>query len=411
MEIRSITYFDNPRQPVEKGVLRRAEKFIIRARPGFENDGYPVQTSRFATPPFPTFLSALKTDSVVSYARKLEAAAASAGYDYLSLGPALPAYPQAYPLIPAVIQKTENVFLSGAMTTRQGVSLPAVQACGEIIHSLAPQQEDGFANLYFAALGNVPPGAPFFPAAYHDSGPAAFALAIEGADLAMHAFQDAENLQDARNTLIRSLENHSKDLTSRAAQLQEETGASFKGIDYSLAPYPDEIRSLGGALEQLGVSKLGEHGSVALAAFLADCIDRANFPRAGFSGLMLPVLEDAILAARAREGTLTVKDLLLYAAVCGTGLDTIPLPGDLSAPHISAILLDVAALSLRLDKPLTARLMPIPNKSSGDPTTFDFPYFANSRILKVDTGQLGAKLTKGEFLDVAPRKEDDRSGL
>jgi len=410
MEIRSITYFDNPRQPVESSVLQQAEKFITRAGPGFENDGYPVQTSRFATPPFPTFLSSLETASVVAYARKLESAVTSAGYDYLSLGPALPAYADSYPLIPAVIQETENVFLSGLMTAEKGVSLAAVQACGEIIHTLAPQQQDGFANLYFAALGNVPPGVPFFPAAYHDASPAGFALAIEGADVAMQAFQDAASLQDARSSLTRSLEKHSSLLASQAAQVEKETGASFIGIDYSLAPYPDHARSLGGALEQLGVTKLGQHGSVALAAFLADCIDRANFPRAGFSGLMLPVLEDAILAARAKEGTLTVKDLLLYATVCGTGLDTLPLPGDLSASQITAILLDVAALSLRLDKPLTARLMPIPNKSAGDPTSFDFPYFANSRIMDVDTGHLGNMLTGGTFLDVAPRMEDDHPG-
>ena len=87
-----------------------------------------------------------------------------------------------------------------------------------------------------------------------------------------------------------------------------------------------------------------------------------------FSGLMLPVLEDSVLAERAAEGTLTIKDLLLYSAVCGTGLDTVPLAGDINANQISSILMDLAALSLRLDKPLTARLMPIPGKKAGDLT-------------------------------------------
>ena len=65
----------------------------------------------------------------------------------------------------------------------------------------------------------------------------------------------------------------------------------------------------------------------AAAAVLTDAIDRARFRRAGFSGLMLPVMEDATLAKRAADGSLTVKDLLMYSAVCGTGLDTIPLAG------------------------------------------------------------------------------------
>ena len=71
----------------------------------------------------------------------------------------------------------------------------------------------------------------------------------------------------------------------------------------------------------------------------------------------------------------------MYSAVCGTGVDTIPLPGDTPPEHITALLLDIAALALRLNKPLTARLMPVPGKIAGETTNFNFPYFANSRII------------------------------
>jgi uncharacterized protein (UPF0210 family) len=98
---------------------------------------------------------------------------------------------------------------------------------------------------------------------------------------------------------------------------------------------------------------------------------------------MLPLLEDVILAARSGEGLFSVNDLLLYSAVCGTGLDTVPLPGDVSEEELSGILLDVVALALRLDKPLTARLMPIPGAKAGELTEFDFPYFANGHVLDV----------------------------
>jgi hypothetical protein len=69
--------------------------------------------------------------------------------------------------------------------------------------------------------------------------------------------------------------------------------------------------------------------------------------------------------------------------VCGTGLDTVPLPGDVSEGELAGNLLDVAALALRLDKPLTARLMPIPGAKAGDLTEFDFPYFSNGQVLAV----------------------------
>jgi hypothetical protein len=125
--------------------------------------------------------------------------------------------------------------------------------------------------------------------------------------------------------------------------------------------------------------------------------------RTGFSGLFLPVLEDVVLAKRAAEGTLHVKDLLMYSAVCGTGLDTIPLPGDTSQEAMTGILLDLATLALRLDKPLTARLMPIPGKKAGDLTGFDFAYFANSRVLAVNAETLDGLLAGDETIPLQPR--------
>jgi uncharacterized protein (UPF0210 family) len=135
-------------------------------------------------------------------------------------------------------------------------------------------------------------------------------------------------------------------------------------------------------------------------------MDQAEFVRAGFSGLMFPVLEDSTLARRAAEGSLGVKDLLLYSSVCGTGLDCIPLPGDTSTGELSAILLDLASLSTRLGKPLTARLMPIPGKKTGDITGFDWAYFANSRVLPVAASPLQGFLAGDESFSLrksAPR--------
>jgi uncharacterized protein (UPF0210 family) len=149
-------------------------------------------------------------------------------------------------------------------------------------------------------------------------------------------------------------------------------------------------------MENLGVPKVGRFGSLTSAAIITDTIDKAEFPHTGFGGMILPVLEDATLAARAAEGTLTIKDLLLYSTVCGTGLDTIPLPGDSTADQLVGVLLDISALALRLDKPLTARLMPIPGAEAGDPTHFDFPFFVNSRVMNLDSEPLEGGLAGEE---------------
>ncbi len=95
---------------------------------------------------------------------------------------------------------------------------------------------------------------------------------------------------------------------------------------------------------------------------------------------MLPVLEDALLGRRWEEGLVNVHQLLLYSAVCGTGLDTVPLPGNSSSESIARLLLDVATLALRLQKPLSARLFPVPGKGVGEHTTFTSPYLTNTVV-------------------------------
>ncbi len=409
MKIRSITYFCNPGWPLDEEVLSRAGGFSAAARQAFEAAGYEVQTARLAAVPFPALVSRSGDQGLVDLARALEAAARQQGYDYVSLGPALPEALHSYAAIPASLAATEMAFLAGLMTTPGGsVSLPAVRACAEVIRQAATISADGFANLRFAALANVPPGSPFFPAAYHSGGEPIFALALQAADLAVNAFTWATSLAEARSGLVQSMELHAQSLETVARRLENRLDARFAGIDFSLAPFPQAELSLGTALESLGLPALGLHGSLAAAAFLADAMDRASFHRAGFNGLFLPVLEDAVLARRAQEGVLNIKDMLLYSAVCGTGLDTIPLPGDTTAEELAAVLLDLASLAQRLDKPLTARLMPIPGAKTGDPTGFDFPYFANSRVMALDSRPLSGLLSGEETFDLRPRPGSDR---
>jgi uncharacterized protein (UPF0210 family) len=66
--------------------------------------------------------------------------------------------------------------------------------------------------------------------------------------------------------------------------------------------------------------------------------------------------------------------------VCGTGLDTVPLPGDVTLEQLNWIFADVASLALKWNKPLSARLQPIPNKKAGDRTDFQDPYLFNTTL-------------------------------
>ena len=390
MKIRSITYFLNPKYPLDENALRKAGEFLAQAKSVYEAAGYEVQTTRLATIPFPKLLNG-KIDQTPLLAQKMSGMLNQIGVSYAALGPALIEFPESYAVIPEAISASENIFFGGVMADKQnGISLQAIKACAKIIQQASTITPDGFANLRFAALANVKAGAPFFPAAYWDQDQPAFAVATEAADLAVNAFAGQQTIDEGRRALISEIEKHGQAI-ARISNT-ELSNTRFIGIDFSLAPFPDDAHSLGRAVENMGVSKIGLHGSLAAAAILTESVDRADFPHTGFSGFMQPVLEDSVLAQRAAEGTLTIKDALLYSAVCGTGLDTVPLAGDTTAEQMAPLLLDLSALAMRLDKPLTARLMPVPGKQAGDATEFNFAFFANSRVMALDSVPLNLPL-------------------
>ena len=184
-----------------------------------------------------------------------------------------------------------------------------------MIAQIAPLDPNGFTNLNFSALANVPANAPFFPAAYHRGERPAFALAVELADQAVTDFSAAHSLAEARQTLLESLEQTAERIEKVALELEKRFGIAFLGLDFSLAPYPDDCCSLGGAMEQLGVAQLGQSGSLAAAAFVADTLDRGRWKRVGFNGLMLPVLEDSVLARRSQDSLTLERPAALFGGM------------------------------------------------------------------------------------------------
>ena len=119
---------------------------------------------------------------------------------------------------------------------------------------------------------------------------------------------------------------------------------------------------------------------------------------------MLPVLEDSVLAQRAAEGTLTVKDLLMYRHDVRRRVGYRPAAGrrDRRA-NLSRCCWTWRAIALRLNKPLIARLMPVPGKKAGDPVEFAFEYFAKGRVLALPAAPLKAGLAGEETLSIKPR--------
>lgn len=404
MDVRSITAFLDVSYPLETGDFARLGEALRAAKESLTGAGIKVQTTRLATQPFSGALGEGGPDKVVDLAKDLEAIAFVHEIDYVGLGPVRladsPAYVQA---IAEALKATTNVFAGVEIADPKiGLRLPRIRRAAELIGTVSTLTEDGFSNLRLTALANVPAWSPFFPAAYHDGGEPRIAVAMESADLAIAAIGSASSLKEARELIVKAVETEAGRIEAILQQVVDRFNVSFQGIDFSLAPYPDQTKSIGWALEKLGVPGVGGQGTLMTAAFLTDALDRAKFTRTGFCGLMLPVLEDSQLAQRAADGLLRITDLLTFSAVCGTGLDTIPLAGDITRGELAAILVDVAALALRLNKPLTARLMPLPGKSAGDLVNFEFEYFASSRVMPTHGGEIGGFLDGDEDVQILP---------
>jgi hypothetical protein len=87
-----------------------------------------------------------------------------------------------------------------------------------------------------------------------------------------------------------------------------------------------------------------------------------------------------VLAQRWAEGAINTDSLLAYSAVCGTGLDTIPYPGNITVDQLARIFGDVASLAWKWHKPLSARLQPVTGKKAGELTEFHDQYLFNTTL-------------------------------
>jgi len=90
---------------------------------------------------------------------------------------------------------------------------------------------------------------------------------------------------------------------------------------------------------------------------LKDLREEGSVKLVGYCGVMLPVMEDIVLAARAAQEppTYTVKDLIALSTICGVGVDTVPVPGDVTVADLAGAYMDIGTVAFRLKKPLSCR--------------------------------------------------------
>jgi hypothetical protein len=365
-------------QPVE-----RAIDLLARARGRLEREGYEVQLPRLALPPHLARLDPGARSAALAVVRELDALAGAAGC-VLSVGPVVTADDAAAGTaswIADLTAATAHTFSSVVVASPEGgVHRHAARVAAEAMHAIAASSDDGLGNFRFAAAARIPAGTPFFPVAYHHGGPT-IAAGLESAHLVHDAVLDAAHPRDLGRRLLDAAGPALMGVERILDGIARDERVQYLGIDTSPAPLGEA--SIGAALEALANAPFGDAGTLDACALVTAALKTLPVRACGYCGLMLPVLEDDVLAARAAEGRFGIRDLLLYSSVCGTGLDVVPIAGDTPTASLERLLLDVAALATRLDKPLSARLLLAPGLAAGDTTDFDSPYLTNSRVLSV----------------------------
>ena len=382
--IRTITAGMNLRGAADVQGLEPTLRFLKQAKRMATDAGYEVQTIRVATQPFLEEAGPKARADAMSGLQALDRAVVAEGA-LLSIGPVLAPDgddPQFGAWAAELVRTTRNLSFSVRVASPEHTASPrGVTAAGEAMAAIARSTPGGIGNFRFAAAANVPAGTPFFPVAYH-KGSEAVAVGVESPPLLAAAFAGANTLADAKQRLAAALESRLGPVEKlvRDAARRDERG--YLGIDVSPAPGKDA--SIGGAIEALTGVPFGAPSTLAGCAAITDVLKSVKLKTCGYSGLMLPVLEDPVLARRASEGRFTVRDLLLYSTVCGTGLDVVPLQGDLGGDQLAALIADVAALSTKLRKPLSARLFPVPGRKVGEVAKFSDPYLTDCVVLKAE---------------------------
>ncbi len=378
MKIRTITIGTDLSCPVDTNTIKRINKFCTLAKDTFEKGGLEIQTLRIASQPFTEYLGGMDNKKVIEEIESLESIFRDTPIDFVSIGTIRDL--NYIPLASDIISESTIISTSVTIADRdRGVDHEAARKTAKEILRISRRTDFGYGNFRFAAIANCPPHIPFFPASYH-RGDACFSIGLECSDLLWEAFSQSEGLIDMPQKLKATLESKFRRIEDVAKNVETIGEIHFKGIDVSPAPSLLESESIAFAIEKMGTGLFGAPGTLFICSMITDVLKSLDVKRCGYSGLMLPILEDFGLAKRCSQGLFDIDTILTYSSVCGTGLDCIPLPGDISENKLYAILIDTAALAIKLDKPLSARLLPIPGKISGEIAHFESPYLLDCTI-------------------------------
>jgi uncharacterized protein (UPF0210 family) len=371
-KVRAITAFVTIDAKSYPAQLAETVTFLNHVRNTVAAAGYQVQGIRISTQPFPEYTRGLNREDALQVLEDIDELAGKLHFAP-NIGPAMirdsdDIAPVA--LITEVLSRPGNRLGANIVTAGDdGIHWKAVRQAALIIKAVGAHSPHGQGNFNFAAIAMLKPYGPFYPGAWHPGGgPRSFAIGLEAANVVMDVFSHEHDPATAGKALTGALSVHMRAVEAAAVKAAEGTGWTYEGIDPT--PAPGGAVSIGTAIESFIGAPFGSPGTETAAGIITRAVKEVPVKHAGYSGLMLPVLEDNLLTRRWTQGTYGLDSILAYSAVCAGGVDTVPLAGDITEESIARIVGDVATLAFKWNKPLAARLLPAPGKKVGEMTEF-----------------------------------------
>jgi uncharacterized protein len=379
--VRAITAFVRLDRASYEKQIDEAMTVLNAARSEFGKRGYQVQTVRIVTQPLAELVSGLDEPHALAFLKSFDELSVKKGF-LPNVGPAMlhdADDPATMHLLGRALETLTHINSSAIIADAAGIHWKTIAESAKLVRHLTDYTPRSQGNFQFAATAMLEPLGPFYPGAYHLGAGRQFALGFEGANIVQAVFAATPGNFDAAVTeLTRQLTIHAKVGEEIGNAVARTTGWEFTGVDPTPAPLGDA--SIGDAIEKFTGEKFGASGTMTAALAITSAVKAVKVKQTGYAGLMLPVMEDKRMAQRWAENRYDIDSLLAYSAVCGTGLDTVPLPGDVSEERLQKIFGDVAALAWKWHKPLSARLQPVKGKKAGDRTDFDSQYLFNTTL-------------------------------
>ena len=369
-KIRAITGFVDIDAKNYATQLQETVTLLNQARQAYQNAGWVVSGVRITTQPFPLYTRGLSHDEAMGLLRNLSDLAGKLKFG-MNIGPAMMKDNDETKSVDLLAEAiSSGLRFNGNLMTAgdDGIHWTAIRQAAHLIKFVSEHSPHGQGNFNFGAIAMMKPYGPFYPGSYSGGG-RNFAIGLEGTSVVAEVFAKDHDPRTAEQALAAALSRHLVEVETVAKKIAATSGGwTYAGIDPTPAPLGED--SIGAAIESFIGGPFGSSGTETASAIITRAVQSVPVKRVGYSGLMIPVLEDATLAKRWGEGTYTLDSILAYSAVCAGGVGTVPLPGDISEDQIAQILGDVATLAFKWNKPLAARLLPSPGRKAGEMTEF-----------------------------------------